>query len=123
AGIRALLRTVTDSSPADEPKLKEISRACAEMHGTITRLIEAHAAEIRTVKLETVAAEPLFAQAAAAPAAAEKGIGTICEPNAHRALAEPTLVSHALGNLLSNAISPHSPDDALNFGAACAIQI
>jgi signal transduction histidine kinase len=42
--------------------------------------------------------------AAAAPAAAAKGIGIICEPNAHRALAEPTLLSHALGNLLSNAI-------------------
>jgi signal transduction histidine kinase len=106
AGIRALLRTVTDCSPADEPKLKEISRACAEMHGTITRLIDAHAAEVGEVKLETVAAEALFAQAAAAaaPAAAGKGIGIVCEPNSCRALAEPTMLSHALGNLLSNAI-------------------
>jgi signal transduction histidine kinase len=106
AGIRALLRTVTDCSPADEPKLKEISRASAEMHGTITRLIDAHAAEVGEVKLETVAAEALFAQAAAAaaPAAAGKGIGIVCEPNSCRALAEPTMLSHALGNLLSNAI-------------------
>jgi signal transduction histidine kinase len=58
-----------------------------------------------------VEAEALFAQAAAAaaPAATEKGIGIVCEPNACRALAEPTLLGHALGNLLSNAIrySPH----------------
>jgi signal transduction histidine kinase len=106
AGMRALLRTVTDCSSADAPKLREIARACAEMHGTINRLIEAHAAEVGEVKLETVEADALFAQAAAAaaPAATEKGIGIVCEPNACRALAEPTLLSHALGNLLSNAI-------------------
>jgi signal transduction histidine kinase len=111
AGIRALLRTVTDCGPADEQKLKEISRACAEMHGTINRLIETHAAEVGEVNLEVVEAGALFAQvaASAAPAASEKGIGIVCEPNACRALAEPTLLGHALGNLLSNAIrySPH----------------
>src|SRR5919197_578443 len=76
------------------------------MRGTITHLIDAHAAETGEVKLETVAADTLFAQAAAAaaPAAAEKGIDIGCEPNSCRALVEPTLLSHALGNLLSNAI-------------------
>jgi signal transduction histidine kinase len=119
AGIRALLRTVTDCSPADEPKLKEIARACAEMHGTITRLIDAHAAEIGEVKLETVAADALFAQAAAAaaPAAAEKGIGIVREPNSCRALAEPTLLSHALGNLLSNAIKYGPRGSVVNLRA------
>lgn len=110
AGIRALLRTVTDASPADGRKLQEIAGACADMHGTITRLIDAHAAEVGEARLEIVDAAVLFAQAAAAaaPAAAEKGIGIVCEPTSCRALAEPSLLSHALGNLLSNAIK-YSP--------------
>jgi two-component system sensor histidine kinase/response regulator len=48
------------------------------------------------------------AAAAAAPAAAAKGIGVVCEPNSCRVLAEPTMLSHALGNLLSNAVK-YSP--------------
>lgn len=110
AGIRALLRTVTDVPPADDRKLQEIARACADMHATITRLIDAHAAEVGEARLEIVDAGALFAQAAAAagPAAAAKGIGIVCEPNACRALAEPTMLSHALGNLVSNAIK-YSP--------------
>lgn len=110
AGIRALLRAVTDASPADGRKLQEISRACADMHGTIARLIDAHAAEVGEVKLEICDAGALFVQAAAAaaPAAAAKGIGVVCEPNSCRVLAEPTMLSHALGNLLSNAVK-YSP--------------
>jgi signal transduction histidine kinase len=114
AGIRALLRTVSGPSPGDGRKLAEISRACAEMHGTITRLIAAHAAEVGEVELEMVDAGELLAQAAAAaaPAAAEKGIGIVCEPNSRRALAEPTMLSHALGNLISNAIK-YSPSGSV----------
>ena len=110
AGIRALLRTVSEVSPADDRKLQEISHACVDMHATITRLIDAHVAEVAEAKLEIVDAGALFAQAAAAaaPAAAGKGIGIACEPNACRALAEPTMLGHALGNLLSNAVK-YSP--------------
>lgn len=114
AGIRALLRTVSDPAPADGRKLAEISRTCAEMHGTISRLIAAHAAEVGDVELEMVDAGELLAQAAAAaaPAAAEKGIGIVCEPNSRRVLAEPTMLSHALGNLISNAIK-YSPSGSV----------
>src|SRR5262249_37707578 len=69
AGMRALLRTVSDGSPEDVRKLQEVSRACAEMHGTIARLIDAHAAEVGEAKLESVDIDALFAQAAAAAAA------------------------------------------------------
>src|SRR5262245_41634420 len=76
------------------------------MHGTIARLIDAHAAEVGEAKLEIVDIDALFAQAAAAAAAvaAEKRIRIVCEPSWLRARAEPSLLSHALGNLVSNAI-------------------
>jgi signal transduction histidine kinase len=114
AGIRALLRTISESSPAEGRKLREVARACAEMHGTVTRLVDAHAAEVGEVKLEVVDTEALFTQAAraAATAAGEKGIGIVCEPNARRVLAEPTMLSHALANLLSNAVK-YSPPGSL----------
>jgi signal transduction histidine kinase len=110
AGMRALLRTVSDCSPADGRKLQEISRACAEMHGTIARLIDTHAAEVGEAKLEIVDIDALFAQAAAAAAtvAAEKRIRIVCEPSWLAAPAEPSMLSHALGNLISNAIK-YSP--------------
>src|SRR5262249_9682791 len=110
AGMRALLRTVSDGSPADTPKLQEVSRACAEMHGTIARLIDAHGAEVGEAKLESVDIDALFALAAAATAAvaAEKRIRIVCEPSWLRAPAEPRLLSHALGNLVSNAVK-YSP--------------
>lgn len=110
AGMRALLRTVSDGSPEDVRKLQEVSRACAEMHGTIARLIDAHAAEVGEAKLESVDIDGLFAQATAAAAAvaAEKRIRIVCEPSWLRAPAEPRLLSHALGNLISNAIK-YSP--------------
>jgi signal transduction histidine kinase len=110
AGMRALLRTVSDCSPADSRKLQEVSRACSEMHGTIARLIDAHAAEVGEARLEIVDIDTLFAQAAAAAAvvAPEKRIRIVCEPSWLRAPAEPSLLSHALGNLISNAIK-YSP--------------
>ena len=110
AGMRALLRTVSDASPADVRKLQEVSRACAEMHGTIARLIDAHAAEVGEAKLEIVDIDALFARATAAAAAvaAEKRIRIVCEPSWLRAPAEPRLLSHALGNLISNALK-YSP--------------
>jgi signal transduction histidine kinase len=110
AGMRALLRTVADCAPADARKLQEVSRACAEMHGTIARLIDAHAAEVGEAKLEIVDIDVLFGQAAAAAAAvaAEKRIRIVCEPSWLRAPAEPSLLSHALGNLISNAVK-YSP--------------
>jgi signal transduction histidine kinase len=100
--------------PADDRRLREIARTCADMHAIITRLIDAHAAEVGEAKLEIVDAGALFAQAAAAaaPAAAGKGIGVVCEPTSCRALAEPTILSNALGNLLSNAIK-YSPSGSV----------
>jgi signal transduction histidine kinase len=110
AGMRALLRTVSDCAPADVRKLQEISRACGEMHGTIARLIDAHAAEVGGAKLESVDIDALFAQAAAGVAvvAAEKRIRIVCEPSWLRAFAESSLLGHALGNLVSNAVK-YSP--------------
>src|SRR5262245_46468401 len=108
--MRARLRTVSDAWPADVRKLQEVSRACAEMHGTIARLIDAHAAEVGEAKLEIVDIDALFARATAAAAAvaAEKRIRIVCEPSWLRAPAEPRLLSHALGNLISNALK-YSP--------------
>jgi signal transduction histidine kinase len=42
AGMRALLRTITGRSNAEANKLAEIERACRDMYGAVTRLVEAH---------------------------------------------------------------------------------
>jgi signal transduction histidine kinase len=106
AGIRALLRTVTEASAADGTKLREISRTCADMQDAITRLIEAHAAETGGGAPAIVDLEQLFARVAAsvAPAAGEKNIAIVCDANMRRARAEPVALDRALGNLLSNAV-------------------
>jgi signal transduction histidine kinase len=106
AGIRALLRTVTEATAADGVKLEEISRTCADMQDAITRLIEAHAAETGGGAPAIVELEQLFARAAAAaaPAATEKNIAIVCDANMQRARAEPVALDRALGNLLSNAV-------------------
>jgi signal transduction histidine kinase len=96
------------------------------MHGTIARLIDAHAAEVGEAKLEIVDIDALFAQAAAAAAAvaAEKRIRIVCEPSWLRAPAEPSMLSHALGNFISKAIKYSPLGSALRLkaeprGAAC----
>ena len=116
AGIRALLRTVPDRADADGPKLREIARTCSDMQGAIARLIEAHAAESSEVALEAVDLATVFAEvaAAAAPAAAEKGIAVLCDAAGLRARSEPLLLARALGNLLSNAVK-FSPKDSVRL--------
>ena len=106
AGIRALLRTVPDRADGDGPKLREIARTCADMQSAIARLLDAHAAESGEVVLEAVDIESLFAEvaAAAAPAAAEKGVVLACDADRLWAHAEPVMLARALGNLLSNAV-------------------
>ena len=106
AGIRALLRTVSNLSATDGGKLQEIARTCADMQDAITRLIDAHAVEAGDGARTTVDLEQLFARVAsvAAPAAAEKNIKIICDANLRRARAEPVALDRALGNLLSNAV-------------------
>lgn len=106
AGIRALLRTVSNLSATDGGKLREIARTCADMQDAITRLIDAHAVEAGDGARTTVDLEQLFARVAsvAAPAAAEKNIKIICDANLRRARAEPVALDRALGNLLSNAV-------------------
>src|SRR5262249_6057682 len=106
AGIRALLRTVSNLSATDGGKLREIARTCADMQDAITRLIDTHAVEAGDGARTTVDLEQLFARVAsvAAPAAAEKNIKIICDANLRRARAEPVAVDRALGNLLSNAV-------------------
>jgi signal transduction histidine kinase len=130
AGIRALLRTVTQASTADGVKLQEISRTCADMQDAITRLIEAHAAETGDDAPAIVELEQLFARVAAgaAPAAAEKDIAIVCDANMRRARAEPMALDRALGNLLSNAVK-FSPAgsvvrvNAQSFGGGVRISV
>jgi signal transduction histidine kinase len=84
-------------------------------------IVDAHAAEVGEAKLELVDIDALFAQAAAAAAAvaAEKRIRIVCEPSGLRAPAERSMLSHALGNLFSNAIkySPLGSPVRLKAGA------
>ncbi len=107
AGIRALLRTITGYSAGEADKLAEIERACREMYGAVTRLIEAHRqGGTERLDLAVVRVGALFhdAKARAATIAAEKGIAIVAEAADLSVDAEPSLLSAVIDNLLSNAI-------------------
>jgi signal transduction histidine kinase len=82
AGIRALFRTITRCSGAEGNKLAEIERACRDMYGAVTRLVEAHRydrAERPDFAVVQVGALFHDARARAATIAAEKGITIVAE--------------------------------------------
>ena len=82
AGMRALLRTITGHSHAEANKLGEIERACRDMYGAVTRLVEAHRHDgAKRPDLAVVQVDALFrdAKAKAVTIAAEKGITIVAE--------------------------------------------
>lgn len=118
AGIRALLRTMVDRADADARKLTEISRTCAEMHGAITGLVEAHAAETAEAPvLARVDVDRLFRQAAAGAAAlaAEKGISILCDAVPCHVSTDPEAIGGMLDNLLSNAVKFSPPGSTVRL--------
>ena len=107
AGMRALLRTITGHSHAEANKLGEIERACRDMYGAVTRLVEAHRHDgAKRPDLAVVQVDALFrdAKAKAATIAAEKGITIVAETPDLSVSAEPSLLSAIIDNLVSNAI-------------------
>lgn len=107
AGIRALLRTMTGRSEAESGRLDEIARTCGDMHGAVTRLVQAHQddveqrPELATVQVGAVLQE---ACARALAVATEKSITIVAEPSALAVIAEPSLLGAMLDNLVANAI-------------------
>ena len=66
AGMRALLRTITGQPETEAKKLAEIERACREMYGAVSRLIEAHRHdEAERPDLAVVQVDALFRDAKA----------------------------------------------------------
>jgi len=107
AGIRALLRTISGQSEAEASKLAEIERACRDMYGAVTRLVEAHRHDgAERPGLSVVQVDALFraAKAKAFTIAAEKNITIIAESPDLSVSAEPSLLSAIIDNLVSNAI-------------------
>ncbi|HEX9462464.1 MAG TPA: HAMP domain-containing sensor histidine kinase [Alphaproteobacteria bacterium] len=107
AGIRALLRTMTGRSEAETGKLVEIARTCSEMHGAVTRLVQAHQhdeaepPELAVVRVDSVLQD---ARAKAQAIAAGKAITMITEATSLSVTAEPLLLSAMIDNLVDNAI-------------------
>ena len=107
AGMRALLRTITGQPETVAKKLAEIERACRDVYGAVSRLIEAHRHdEAERPDLAVVQVDALFrdAKAKAATIAAEKGITIVAEDPDLSVSAEPSLLSAIIDNLVSNAI-------------------
>ena len=107
AGIRALLRTIGGRSQAETGKLAEIARACSDMYGAVTHLVEAHRQHaMERPALAVVQVGALFrdARAKAVPMAAEKRITIIAESADLSVSAEPSLLNAIIDNLVSNAI-------------------
>jgi signal transduction histidine kinase len=107
AGMRALLRTISGRSEAETKKLAEIERACRDMYGAVTRLVEAHRHDgAARPDLAIVQVGALFhdAKAKASAIAAAKDITIIAESPELSVSAEPSLLSAIIDNLLSNAI-------------------
>ena len=107
AGMRALLRTITGRPETVAKKLTEIERACRDVYGAVSRLIEAHRHdEAERPDLAVVQVDALFrdAKAKAATIAAEKGITIVAEDPDLSVSAEPSVLSAIIDNLVSNAI-------------------
>lgn len=107
SGIRALLRTMTGRSEQEARQLAEIARTCGEMHGAVTRLVQAHqeaAADLHDRTAVAVDAVLREATAKAVPMAAEKNITVIAEADPLWVNAEPSLLSAIIDNLVSNAV-------------------
>jgi signal transduction histidine kinase len=107
AGIRALLRTIGGRSQAETGKLAEIARACSDMYGAVTHLVEAHRQDVvERPALAVVQVDVLFrdATAKAVPMAVEKGITIIAETPELSVSAAPSLLNAIIDNLVSNAI-------------------
>jgi signal transduction histidine kinase len=105
AGIRALLRTISGHPQAAE--LAEIERACRDMYGAVTRLVEAHRYDgAAPPDRAVVRVDALFgdAKAKAMTVAAEKGITISVESTDVLVSAEPSLLGAIIDNLVSNAI-------------------
>jgi signal transduction histidine kinase len=105
AGIRALLRTISGHPQA--AKLEEIERACRDMYGAVTRLVEAHRYDdAAPPNRAVVRVDALFgeAKARAMTIAAEKGITISVDSTDVSVSAEPSLLGAIIDNLLSNAI-------------------
>jgi signal transduction histidine kinase len=107
AGIRALLRTMQGRSESETHKLIEIARTCGDMHGAVTRLVEAHRSTgSERIELAAVAVDAALAdaRAKAMTVAAEKGITIIADSLPLVVSAEPSLLNAMIDNLLANAI-------------------
>jgi signal transduction histidine kinase len=107
AGIRALLRTITGYSGAEGDKLAEIERACRDMYGAVTRLVEAHRQDgTERLDLAVVHVGALFddARAKAAAIAAEKSITIVAGAADLSVDTERSLLTAIIDNLVSNAI-------------------
>ena len=120
AGIRALLRTMTGQSESDARKLAEIARTCGDMHGTVTRLVQAHQQDAAEQPVR--AAIPIDdvlqdARARALSVAAEKSIAIVIEADGNQVSGDTSLLSAMLDNLLSNAIKFSSAGSIVRLAA------
>jgi signal transduction histidine kinase len=120
AGIRALLRTMAGQSEADARKLAEIARTCGDMHGAVTRLVQAHQHDaavqpvIATMPIDAVLQD---ARARALSVASEKSIAILIEAAGNQVSADASLLSAMLDNLLSNAIKFSPAGSVVRLGA------
>jgi signal transduction histidine kinase len=118
AGIRALLRTI--SAHPEAAKLAEIERACRDMYGAVSRLVEAHRHDgVERPNLTAVPVDALFAEAKAkaAAVAAAKQIAIVAESSDVSVSADPGLLGAIVDNLVSNAIKYSPAGSAVRLSA------
>jgi signal transduction histidine kinase len=107
-------------SEADARKLAEIARTCGDMHGAVTRLVQAHQHDaavqpvIATMPIDAVLQD---ARARALSVASEKSIAILIEAAGNQVSADASLLSAMLDNLLSNAIKFSPAGSVVRLGA------